>query len=270
MDSGYPGLGFDPAPGDVDAVTGTAEQFTAAADALDGVGPALRQAADVSAGWHGAAADAFRERLGELPAGLAQRRRGLRAAADALSGWARTLAGNQRRAEELDREAVALRRQLESARDDLADKQNAADLASTAGAAAVASIELTAAANRVAGVEEELREVLARASRLDGDHRRAADAAAEALAAAGAGQPPPERSGPRLARLLDGQLDTAAHISAALADLLAPADGGARPPSGAVAALTRALTGPPSSDAVSGELVVLGETPLPHRGAARP
>ncbi|HET9138694.1 putative T7SS-secreted protein, partial [Actinophytocola sp.] len=126
MAATYQGLGFDPVPGDPDAVAATAARFTAAAEALAAVDPAVRRAGAATADWQGAAAEAFRARLRDTPAGFEERRQGLRRAAAALEDWAGVLAANRRRAEELDREARRLRGRIAAAGDELTDRRNAA------------------------------------------------------------------------------------------------------------------------------------------------
>src|SRR6266545_4350462 len=139
----YQGLGFNPTLGELGAVTQMIAQLTAAADALADIRPGLRRAADLSQPWQGAAAEAFRARLGDT--GSSQLGTRLRHAVAALDRWADTLTANQRRAEELDVRALRLRKRLESAWDLLQDQQNARDLASTPAAAAAAATDLASA-----------------------------------------------------------------------------------------------------------------------------
>lgn len=277
----YRGLEFDPTPGRLDDVAAAADRLTAAADALAEVEPALRDAARHAHDWHGVAAEAFRARLTAIPGGLADRERALRAAAAVLDRWARTLAEHKRVTEDLDAAAVRLRARLRDAQDEVQDRQNALDLASTSAVAAGASIELSGARGRVADLESALAEVLDRARALERDHRRAADAAADELAVG-----TPEQAAPasRAVRAVAGVLATASATSATLAGLLAPpaprtaqettfAASGDRPaPDGpqappAAAAFADALRG--GGPAGAGELIVFGETPLPLAGGHR-
>jgi len=257
----YRGLEFDPTPGRLDAVSHAIAQLTAAADALGTVEPALRDAERHSAGWQGEAADTFRARLRDTPADFDATDRRLRDAVAVLDRWARTLAANKRHTEELDTHAVRLRRQLSDARDALQDKQNALDLASTPGAAAGASIELSGATSRVADLEAALEAVLDDARSLEREHRRAAEELAAELAAAGAGAPAPRAGERPVIRALAGVLGDASRTSAALGGLLRP-PGAVAPepaPAGAAAAFAGALSG---GLRPSGELIVFGETPL--------
>ncbi len=242
----YRGLGFDPTPGSVDAVAQTIAQLRAAADALASVAPAVRAASRQASSWEGAAADAFRARAAVPDADVAP----LRAAIPVLEQWAETLAANRRRAEELDATALRLRRALDDARDALQDKQNALDLAATPAAAAGASVEVAAATDRVAAAEAALDAVLSDARVLARDHQRAADEAAAVLDTG----PPPVADRPAV-RALAGVLDRSSRLSASLGALVAR--GTFTPPAPGAAAA--AVVGPFQG---TGELIVLGETPL--------
>jgi hypothetical protein len=240
----YRGLGFDPAPGSVDAVAQTITQLRAAADALASVGPAVRTAARHTAAWEGAAADAFRA---QVPAEDVSR---LRDALPVLEQWAETLAANKRRTEDLDARALRARRALDDARDALQDRQNTLDLAATPAAAASASVDVAAAADRVATAESALREVLAEARDLERAHQRAADDVAAALDTGA--EPADDR---QAIRALAGVLNRSSRVSASLAALVAPGTF-TTPPAGVMAvAAAQPLRG-------TGELMVLGETPL--------
>lgn len=256
----YRGLEFDPTPGNRADVEHAVAQLTSAADALASVEPALRDAARHSAGWHGAAAEAFRARLSATPGEFHDREARLRDAAAVLTRWAGTLAEHQRLAEELDATAVRLRARLRAAHDDLQDRQNALDLAATPALAAGASIELSGARGRVADLERALADVLARARDLERDHLRVAEETAAVLHGE---EPPAPRSGS--VRALAGVLATASATSATLAAALSgPTAALSVPgvPTGAAGAFVGALAG---GLRPSGELIVFGEQPL-HPG----
>lgn len=255
----YRGLEFDPAPGRPDAVHATIAQLTAADTALGTVEPALADAGRHSAGWQGDAAETFRGRLRDTPSDLEPTRRRLRDAVAVLERWARTLAANQRHAEELDGTAVRIRRQLSGARDVVADKQNALDLAATPSATTSASIELSGATNRVAELEAHLTEVLGQARELARAHQRAADEVADELAT-GTSAPPPRAEQPTI-RALAGMLGRASRTAATLGELLRPPGADPDPVAGgAPAALADALA--TGGLRPSGEPIVFGETPL--------
>ncbi|TDQ05494.1 hypothetical protein [Labedaea rhizosphaerae] len=235
----YRGLGFDPTPGDLDSVTQTAAQFTTAAEQLAAAEPAVRKALAAGEQWHGAGSEAFRRHLSGVPESLAARPASLRAAATVLEEWAQTLSTNKRRAEDLDRAALAVRRDLDAARDDLQEKQNTLDLAATPTATASASVEVTAAAKRVADLEGRLATVLGQARDLERTHRLAADQVAAQLTGE-----PAERDNAAFGRSLGDAL----RRGSGLAGSLATAFGGRarRPesvPTGAASALASALGG---------------------------
>lgn len=239
MRDGYRGLGFDPTPGDLDSVAQTAANLTTAAEHLAAAEPAVRRALAAGEQWHGAGADAFRAHLDGVPESLADRPARLRSAATVLEGWAQTLAAHKRRAEELDSTALGLRRDLDTARDDLQDKQNALDLAATPTAAASASVEAAAAAKRVADLEHRLETVLGEAHDLERTHRLAADHVADQLSG---------EQRPRDTSAFGGSLGAALRTGTGLAGSLATALGGRahRPhtvPTGAASALAAALSG---------------------------
>jgi hypothetical protein len=232
----YRGLGFDPVPGELSAVALSVEQFRSAADALVDLGPSLRRAGELSEGWRGEAAEAFRARLGDTPTGLASRAAELRRAADVLDRWAETLLANRRLAEDLDGHALRLRKRLRMAQDLLQDKQNARDLALTPATEA----DVASASALVADLESALDDVLTSARMLERDHLRAADAVADELAGGPASEPvvPPPAG-----RVAVDALHRAASVSGALAALLAPAGRPSTAPPPAGAALAAAISG---------------------------
>lgn len=163
----YRGLGFDPAPGHAGAVAAASERCAAA---FADPGPPPRE-------WTGAAADGFGTRLEAVVSELTAVRRAMRAAAEVLDGWATTLLGNQRRAEELDRRAVRLRRDLAEAADEV---DHTGALAGFTPADAEAH---QAAVARHDELKRQLDEVLAEARLLERDHRAEARRVVERLRA---------------------------------------------------------------------------------------
>lgn len=256
----FRGLEFDPTPGSVGAVQAAIGQLSSADSALGTVEPALRDAQRRSAGWEGEAAETFRGRLRDTPADFDATQRRLRDAVGVLERWSETLGANQRHAESLDAEAVRIRRGLSDARDDLADKQNALDLAATPSAATGASIELSSATNRVADLEARLDEVLGKARTLAAEHQRAADEAADELAAAGSADLVPRAVARSPIHALAGVLSDASRTAATIGGLLRPPGSAAHPMAGgAPGSFAAALAG---GLRPTGEAIVLGETPL--------
>lgn len=119
---GWELLGGDPAPGEVGSIRSLARRFTRTADdAGDVVGRLARvQSGDLERIWVGPAADAFREKLGELPKQLGKLRASYSAAGDALSTYANALEDLQGRAERIRSAAI-------DAVDRLDDTQRAKD-----------------------------------------------------------------------------------------------------------------------------------------------
>ncbi|MBB5959148.1 chromosome segregation ATPase [Saccharothrix tamanrassetensis] len=160
----YRGLGFDPAPGNAEAVAAASARCV-----FDVVVPGVPE------GWTGAAADGLTTRLEAVVSELTAVRRAMRAAAEVLDAWATTLLGNQRRAEDLDRRAVRLRREL-------ADAADEADHAGALARFTPAHAEVHAAAvARRDELARELDEVLEEARLLARDHHAEARRVAERL-----------------------------------------------------------------------------------------
>ena len=172
--TGFPALGFDPAPGDPAALTAAAESLEGVRSIAADAGVAVARLD--TGGWAGEAGDGFRSRIAPLPADLDRVARAHRRAAATLAGYGAELRGRQRRAAELEARAAELRRLL-----------------AAAGPVAAGP----AAAGHAAAVEQQLAGVLADARRLRAEHVAAAAAAARALR--DATDPPYERPG-RLAR----------------------------------------------------------------------
>lgn len=219
-------------------MTQAATQFRDAADALLDVAPSLRRAGELSQSWHGPAADAFHTRLVDGLGGLDGRERELRQVARTLGRWAEALIVNQRRAEELDEQALRLRMRLRTAQDLLQDKQNARDLAATPAAVVAAAAEVASVSSLVTELESAVEEVLAKARRLEREHERVADAVADELLA---DTPMPTGRGPRLAPLARRTLSRGSRTASALAGLLAPAGSGPTVPPPAAGALAAAI-----------------------------
>jgi hypothetical protein len=239
----FRGLGFDPTPGSVDAVSAVVAQLRATVDALASAEAAVRTASRHASTWQGTAADAFRTR-----AALSHDPGPLRAAIPVLEEWAETLAANRRRTEELDARALRLRQALDDARDVLQDKQNERDLAATPVAEATAGAAVTMATERVVAAEAALEAVLAEARALARDHQRAADDAAVALGAA------PVAARPALQAVIS-VLHRSSRTAAALAALMAPS-GRNTPAAGAAGAVAEALA---QRSQGTGEMIELGD-----------
>lgn len=110
MSGSFPSLGFDPAPGDVDAATHVVDGVAQTARALEEISAVLSGAADGA--WRGQAAVAFRELLSdEFRPKVDAAARSFQGARRALDGWLDTMRASQSRARSLERQhAEAVRR----------------------------------------------------------------------------------------------------------------------------------------------------------------
>ncbi|HYT10771.1 MAG TPA: DUF6531 domain-containing protein, partial [Mycobacteriales bacterium] len=192
----FAALGFDPAPGDVGAVA-------SAARGVDGAGRVFNDAsANVgqldSSGWTGAAGDAFRGQLKDLPRDLDMAARSHRSTAQALTEYGAGLQSRQRRADELESRAEELRRQQAAA---LAEVNRIAARRVPAGSRELASMrsQYDSARSTAESLGTELQQVVADARRLRDEHESAAGSAATRIRAVTAA---PYREPGRLSRAL--------------------------------------------------------------------
>jgi uncharacterized protein YukE len=160
----YRGLGFDPTPGDAEAVAAVSDRCAAVVDV-----PV------VPAGWSGAAAEGFAARWEAVVSEVAAVRRAMRAAAEVLDAWATELLGHRRRAEELDARALRLRRDLADAADEVDHTGALAGFTPAHGESHAAAVA------RHDDLARRLAEVLAEARLLERDHHAAARRVAERL-----------------------------------------------------------------------------------------
>jgi hypothetical protein len=112
----YPTLGFDPAPGDVGVVENLHGTVSRVAGRLSAANGAFRQLGRSDGVWQGQAAQAFAQRVGELPKHLADGENSMSAACRALSTWSAELVDFQRRAAAYERQAADAAAAVSSAR----------------------------------------------------------------------------------------------------------------------------------------------------------
>ena len=214
----YRGLGFDPAPGSADAVASAGRRWSSAAAEV--VIPGVPGDA-----WSGEAASAFAAKLDSARSELAATRDVLRAGAATLDAWAGDLLANQRRAEQLDRRALALRKALRTAADDVENATTTAQFV-TGAAAADAEAELASAVRRHDDLGRELERVLQEARTLERDHLSAARRAAERLRALAEGDVESAARVPGRVESFGGitaKLDSFSALGRGLASALLPA-----------------------------------------------
>lgn len=174
----FPALGFDPAPGDAGAVA-------SAAGGVDGAGRVFGDASGNvdrlnSSGWTGEAAEAFRGQLKDLPRDLDLAARSHQTAARELTGYGSGLQVRQRRADELETRAEALKRQQAAA---VGEVNRIAARTAPEGSPELATLrsQYDSARSRADTLGGELQQVIADARRLHGEHRSAAASAARSI-----------------------------------------------------------------------------------------
>ncbi|RLK60542.1 hypothetical protein CLV68_1048 [Actinokineospora cianjurensis] len=234
--STYPGLGFDPAAGDPEAVADLARGYLAAAEALEQADSAVERGREAASGWTGAAASGFADRLrgGDIAARVGV----LREAATVLMGWVQTLVAAKVAAERLDREATALRRRIASVEDDVDRWRDEVDLTRSADAAA----RHAAAESTLGDLKDRLDAVLRAARTLAADHELAADRVADQLDSLRGNV---IESAPAVRSIAD-LLHRMSTTSAAMAGLIAAPASAARP-TGAVGAFAAGLRSAPQA-----------------------
>lgn len=179
----FPGLGFDPTPGELSSVAAVLDALQNACQLIEEATPRLFDAVEVTddAEWGGSAAEEFSDHGDDLPQGLNTGVVAMSAAGEALATWFGQMKANQDQCEELETKARALQRQLERADDAVSEAGNAVPMS----ADNPRYVELRGAFDDAVAKRDEiagqLDALIARAHRLETQHEREADAAAEAI-----------------------------------------------------------------------------------------
>lgn len=150
----FPGLGFDPTPGELASVAAVLDSLQNACQLIEEATPRLFDAVEITddAEWGGSAAEEFSDHGDDLPQGLNAGAVAMSAVGEALAEWFGQMSANQNHAEELETRARKLRKELQAADDAKRD-----------------------------GIAADLDAVIARAHRLESKHEREANTAAEAV-----------------------------------------------------------------------------------------
>jgi hypothetical protein len=160
----FPALGFDPTPGEADAVQTLMLQLATAGELVNAARPRLEDAVRLAddADWIGDAAEEFSDHGDDLPQGLGKGGDAINAVATALTSWHTTMVTNQAQAEVLEAAARKLKAKLSTF--DECTKESTA-------------------------VSTQLSRVLDDARRLAARHLKAANSAADAIRAGKDGDP---------------------------------------------------------------------------------
>ncbi|MEU6286252.1 putative T7SS-secreted protein [Streptomyces sp. NPDC046988] len=160
----YPHLGFNPVPGDTEAVRGLEKKLSGCAKVLQEAYDLVTKLLDGSY-WKGDAAVAFREQLdgGPLPLNLKNAAHSIRRAARQLDRWEGELGDLQRRARKLEEDARDARAAVERAQGRVDKGGDDAD-----------PKVLTRAKGDLDDAQDELNKVIGKAKRLAGEHEERA------------------------------------------------------------------------------------------------
>ncbi|MFH8346244.1 WXG100 family type VII secretion target [Streptomyces sp. NPDC018045] len=116
-DSAWPGVGFNPAKGDLHAIQALASDVKSVGDELDELDQLLKAVGKSDGAWEGEAAQNFAKKLGELPKYLKQGSESMHDCAKALRGWHTHLQTFQDKAGKVEAEAAPARKQADADRE---------------------------------------------------------------------------------------------------------------------------------------------------------
>ncbi|MEU6958152.1 WXG100 family type VII secretion target [Streptomyces chrestomyceticus] len=116
-DSAWPGVGFNPAKGDLHAIQALASDVKSVGDELDELDQLLKSVGKSDGAWEGEAAQNFAKKLGELPKYLKQGSESMHDCAKALRGWHTHLQTFQDKAGKIEAEAAPARKQADADRE---------------------------------------------------------------------------------------------------------------------------------------------------------
>lgn len=177
---GYPALGFDPAPGATERVGSLAAELRSVATELGAAHQALAGIGRSSGIWQGAAAQAFHDKLSELPDYLDKANRSLGDAAVALNQWSADLASMQTSAAQYEAEAAQALQHLRAAESN-PDLGLVGQMFSDDTTLAQAQARYDAAISQVDNASKELVAIRALAQRLLAQHEGLVSDVADAL-----------------------------------------------------------------------------------------
>jgi hypothetical protein len=254
----FPALGFDPTPGEPDAVQTLMLQLATAGELVNATLPRLQEAVTLADDneWIGSAAEEFADHGDDLPQGLSTGRDDISAVAKALTSWFATLVANQAQAEVLEAAAKKLKAKLSTF--DVCDAESTA-------------------------VSTQLSRVLDDARRLEARHLRSANATADAIRKGKDGDPFKPENDSWYVQAFDGVAVAADGVSLATGTIaagLAATGVGVVPAAafeiaststgavGSLAALGQQLSGSRHAPGWTSVVLGLGTSALPGGGTA--
>jgi hypothetical protein len=196
----WPGLGFDPVPGNAQQVGAMTQQLAQVAKVLGFTHQGLAEIQSGRGMWEGAGAQAFAEKFGPLPRYLDDAAKSLSRATQVLDRWHGYLSEQQQAARQLEADAVAARRASEASRAEV-DTAWRDPVAALFGQAVPPEVlpRVQAAAARIEQAQrtltaatESLEALLAKGRQMLGEHDREAHDVAQRIRAADDGLTPPE------------------------------------------------------------------------------
>jgi hypothetical protein len=225
----FPALGFDPTPGEADAVQTLMLQLATAGELVNTTRPRLEDAVRLAddADWIGDAAEEFSDHGDDLPRGLGKGGDAINAVATALTSWHATMVTNQAQADVLEAAAKKLKAKLST---------------------------FTVCDDESTAVSTQLSRVLDDARRLQARHLKAADATADAIRKGQDGDPFKPENDAWYVQAFDGVAVAADGVSLATGTVAAGlAATGVGLPAAAVFEIASTTTG------AAGSLAALGQ-----------
>jgi uncharacterized protein YukE len=180
---GFPGLGFDPTPGDTGSVQAVLMSMSRALQVIAAVLPRLEEAATITddADWGGSAAEEFSDHGDDLPQGMGKGAEAIQKAAEALGKWGGQMKANQDKAEDLEDKAKKLKKQIEQANDAVTSAAGAIPRDTSNPHYDARYNAYLGAVNAAADLDAQLEQVIDDAKRLQAKHLREANAAADGI-----------------------------------------------------------------------------------------
>lgn len=179
----FPGLGFDPTPGELTSVAAVLDSLQNACQLIEEATPRLFDAVEITddAEWGGSAAEEFSDHGDDLPQGLNTGAVAMSTVGAALAEWFGQMSANQNHAEELETKARKLQKELEAADDAMHAAGNAVPMSTDHPRYAELRGAFDDAVAKRDGIAADLDALIARAHRLESKHEREANTAAESV-----------------------------------------------------------------------------------------